>query len=84
MTDFVPLRDEENTRKKRIVARLHLRLPTFSRMTHKEWEEMTKNVVKEWHFEKLENGRGVKPVPGKADRTKGHLEVSDVIIVKEG
>jgi hypothetical protein len=47
------------------------------------WDDLTKNAVKEWHFEKC-NG-GVKPVRGKYDWTNtAHIKTSDVIKINQG
>jgi len=37
-----------------------LRSCKISQISHKEWREMQKSVVKKWHFEKTDNG--YKPV----------------------
>ena len=55
-------------------------------LSRKEWRKMLKeNTIKEWHFERCENGkRGVKPIEGKYDSTNPkHIKISDVIKINQ-
>ncbi len=38
-------------------------------MTPKEYNELLKNCIKEWHFERSSNGKGVIPFEEKYDPT---------------
>jgi len=54
-------------------------------MSREEYNRLQENSIKEWHFERCENGkRGVKPIEGKYDPTNPkHIKPSDIIKINQ-
>jgi hypothetical protein len=51
---------------------------TIKQISNKEWNEMQKNSIKEWHFER--SGDGVVPVKGKCDpNNPDHIPIRKVV-----
>ena len=51
---------------------------TIKQISNKEWNEIQKNSIKDWHFERSSNG--VKPVAGEYDpNNPNHIPIRKVV-----